>query len=153
MIKWMIVSHAKIMKNHSIDQLKWNWVGPQAERPNAASAKLNPCLNTLCPLSGLTAAVVSGGGTEELMSPDGSLKGDGLESPLWPLLLVLQDCPPTLPPSRRLVSGCLTFQMTSGHCPCQSCLTLNSSKICSEILISGLSQFKTRKRAYTDTFS
>lgn len=96
MIKWMIVSHATIMKNRSIDQLKWNWVDPQAERPNAASAKLNPCLNTLRPLSGLTAAVMSGGGTEELMSPDGSFKGDGLESPLWPLLMGLQDCPPTV---------------------------------------------------------
>lgn len=42
------VSHVRVMKNPSINQLKWNWVDPQAVRPNAASAKLNPWPKSLC---------------------------------------------------------------------------------------------------------
>lgn len=42
------VSHARVMKNPSINQSKWNWVDPQAVRPNAAWAKLNPWPNSLC---------------------------------------------------------------------------------------------------------
>lgn len=41
------------MENPSVDRLKWNWVDPprlRSEDPNAASAKLNPCLETLCAL-------------------------------------------------------------------------------------------------------
>lgn len=58
------------MKNPSVDRLKSNWVDPQeVRRPKCC-----------CPPFGLTAAVVPGGGREDLISPCGSLEGDGLET-------------------------------------------------------------------------
>lgn len=68
----------------------WPWPNwpPSPSRPSPGHPR--------CALSALTAAVVPGGGSEEPSSPDGSLEGDGLESPLWPLFVALSGHPPPL---------------------------------------------------------
>lgn len=106
-------------------ELTWPW--PKWDPSPSHSSPGHP----RCALSALTAAVVPGGGSKEPVSPDGSLEGDGLESPLWPLFVALsRQRPPTSLP-RSVVSARLTSEMTPEHCPCQSCLaclTLNSRK-------------------------
>lgn len=70
-------------------EMKLNWPSRPWDqmwlRPNVTPSPGHP----LCALSALTAAVVPGGGSEEPVSPDGSLEGDGLESPLWPLFVAV----------------------------------------------------------------
>lgn len=89
----------EIRMNSSIETEFESTPGLRSGHPNATSAKRNPprpdaprvlyrvWQQPLC----------SGGGTEELVSLDGSLEGDGLESPLWPLTSRLEEW--TVPPS------------------------------------------------------
>lgn len=88
-------------------EMKLNWPSRPWDqmwlRPNLTPSPGHP----LCALSALTAAVVPGGGSEEPVSPDGSLEGDGLESPLWPLFVAVSGQhppPPPPPPSPGVLS-------------------------------------------------
>lgn len=123
------VSHVKYWK--TLQRINWNEIEstPQLRsgHPNPASVKLNPCLSTLCVLY--------------LVWQQPFFLGEGRRSvcPLtahsrvtvWKVhfdlccwVFRIAPLPSTLPPSQRLVSGSLTFQMTSGHCPCQSGLAV-----------------------------
>lgn len=103
-------SVSRVNNEKIIQWINWNEIEltPRLRSgdPNAASAKLNLLPeHPVCLLSALTAAVVSGGGWEELVSPDGSLEGDGLESPLWPLTSGFQEWTVVFP--LTLLEACL----------------------------------------------
>lgn len=144
------VLHARVMKNPSINQLKWNWVDPQAVRPNAASAKLNPWPNSLC--------------VHYLLWQQPLFLGEGRRN----------SCP-LMAHSRVTVWKvhfdlcCWRFRIASPSPPQESCLwlfdlskdpwtlslsvmfvrlarlTLNSRGICGGILVWGFYQFRTRE--------
>lgn len=149
-----LVSHARVMKNPSINQLKWNWVDLQAVRPNAASAKLNPWPNSLC--------------VHYLLWQQPLFLGEGRRNscPLmahsrvtvWKVHFDLccwrfRIAPPPrpLPPPQESclwlfdLSKDLRTLSVSVMFGCLACLTLNSRGIWGEILAWGFYQFRTRE--------
>lgn len=125
MIYWMIQFHVWITKKSfsgSIEmKLSWppGW-GQETQMP--LQPNLTSCLNTLCVFYLLWQQPLflgEGGRNSCPLMAHSRVTVWKVHFDLW--RRGFRSGQSSFPsPSWRLVSGCLTFQMTSGHCPCQS---------------------------------